>query len=79
MKLTTIVLMAMVLLLGLQARCEAYIDPNAGGFLLQLLAPLGALAGSLFIYFRKQVVGLFKRGETQEPGSSESTASDLKS
>ena len=76
MNVTTIALMATALLLGLQTRCDAYIDPTAGGFLVQILAPLGALAASLFIYFRKQVTGLFKKGNPREAGPRESAASD---
>jgi hypothetical protein len=66
--------MAALLLLGLQTRCDAYIDPNAGGFLIQILAPLGALAASFLLYFRKQMSGLFKKGKPRE-----AAASDLKS
>ncbi len=76
-KVTAIALMAVVLFIGLQARCDAYIDPVAGGFLAQILAPLGALAASLFIYFRKQVTALLRRGKSLEGDSSESAASDV--
>ena len=79
MTVTTFVLMAAVLLLGLQTRCDAYIDPNAGGFLVQILAPLGALAASFFIYFRKQMIRLLKKGNPQGANQRESTSSDLKS
>ena len=71
--------MATVLFLGLQSRCDAYIDPNAGGFLVQILAPLGAVAASFFIYFRKQMCSLFKKGNPREAEPQESTAPDLKS
>ena len=79
MTVTTFVLMAAVLLLGLQTRCDAYIDPNAGGFLVQILAPLGALAASFFIYFRKQMIRLLKKGNPQGANQREPTSSDLKS
>jgi hypothetical protein len=69
--------MVIVLFLGLQTRCDAYIDPNAGGFLLQILAPLGALATSFFIYFRKQVFGLLKRND-QPAATPGPTVSDSK-
>ena len=68
--------MAAAILFGLQTRCYAYIDPTAGGFLMQILAPLGALIASAFIYFWKQLVGLFmKKSPPDEHG--ESVASDL--
>ena len=76
MTLTTIALMATVLLLGLQSCCYAYIDPSAGGFLMQILAPLGALVASASIYFWKQLAGLFSK-KSQADESSEPVASDL--
>lgn len=33
----------------------AYIDPNAGGFLFQLLAPLIAIAMSIWMFFAQQM------------------------
>lgn len=33
----------------------AYIDPNTGGFLFQLLAPLIAIAMSIWMFFSRQV------------------------
>jgi hypothetical protein len=33
----------------------AYIDPNAGGFLSQVLAPLGAVALSFIFYCRREI------------------------
>lgn len=75
MTLTTMALMVAVLLFGLQSASYAYIDPTAGGFLMQILAPLGALVASAFIYFWKQLVGLFvKTSPPDEPG--EPAASD---
>lgn len=69
MALTIIALMAGAILLGLQGRCDAYIDPTAGGFLLQILAPLGALLASASIYFWKHLMGLFKKKSARGEGS----------
>lgn len=76
MTLTTIAFMAAAILLGLQSRCYAYIDPSAGGFLMQILAPLGALAASAFIYFWKHLVGLFSK-KSRHDDRSEPIASDI--
>jgi hypothetical protein len=72
---TTIALMVIVLLVGLRTSCYAYIDPNAGGFLVQILAPLGALAVSFLIYFRKQMSALLGKAKppAAQPGDSVSS------
>ena len=44
----------------------AYIDPNAGGFLSQILAPLGAVALSFLFYCRKEI-GAFVRSVRRRP------------
>ena len=47
---------ALVLVLALfSPSVFAYIDPNTGGYLFQLLAPLLALALSAWIFFTDQV------------------------
>jgi hypothetical protein len=35
--------------------CWAYIDPNAGGFLSQILAPLAAILLSFLFYCRNEI------------------------
>jgi hypothetical protein len=47
--------MALTLALTWYGQCWAYIDPNAGGFLVQILAPLGAVFLSLLFYCRRQI------------------------
>jgi hypothetical protein len=48
--------LALLCALGLMhSPAYAYIDPNTGGFLFQLLAPLAALALSAWIFFTDHV------------------------
>jgi hypothetical protein len=51
-----------VVLLGLAWRgeCWAYIDPNAGGFLSQILVPLASILLSFLFYCRKEIRKLAK-------------------
>ncbi len=44
------------------ASAWAYIDPNAGGLLFQLLAPLIAAAVGAWLFLRRWLADLFKRG-----------------
>ena len=44
-----------MLALTWRGECWAYIDPNAGGFLAQILAPLGAVFLSFLFYCRRQI------------------------
>ena len=46
---------ALVLLLTWSSEALAYIDPNAGGFIAQILAPLGAIFLSLLFYCRREI------------------------
>lgn len=57
----TICAIVILLLLTSPGLSLAYIDPQAGGFLMQLLAPLGAVVVSGLIYFRRQLGRLIKR------------------
>jgi hypothetical protein len=47
--------MVVMLALTWRGECWAYIDPNAGGFLAQILAPLGAVLLSFLFYCRRQI------------------------
>jgi hypothetical protein len=49
-----------LLILSWRGDCWAYIDPNAGGFLSQILAPLGAVALSFFFYCRNEIRAFIK-------------------
>jgi hypothetical protein len=46
---------AIILMLSWQGECWAYIDPNAGGFLWQILAPLASIFLSFAFYCRKEI------------------------
>jgi hypothetical protein len=46
---------AIILMLSWQGECWAYIDPNAGGFLWQMLAPLASIFLSFAFYCRKEI------------------------
>jgi len=48
------------LVLSWRGECWAYIDPNAGGFLSQVLAPLAAIFLSFLFYCRKEIRRLVK-------------------
>jgi len=46
---------AIILLLSWRGECWGYIDPNAGGFLSQILAPLAAIFLSFLFYCRHEI------------------------
>ena len=46
---------AITLMLSWRGECWAYIDPNAGGFLSQILAPLAAIFLSFLFYCRNEI------------------------
>ncbi|HVA39636.1 MAG TPA: hypothetical protein VNF49_03165 [Candidatus Binataceae bacterium] len=52
---TAIILVLSWLVLSWRGECWAYIDPNAGGFLAQILAPLAAIFLSFLFYCRKEI------------------------
>jgi hypothetical protein len=51
---------AIIFILSWRGECWAYIDPNAGGFLSQILAPLAAIFLSFLFYCRKEIKRLVK-------------------
>jgi len=71
-----IIIITALLIFTWQGRCEAYIDPNAGSFLLQVLAPLGALAVSSLVYFRNKIAKVFKKKQSPPTDQSESRPTD---
>lgn len=54
------ILMALVLMC-LAAPAHAYIDPNAGGMLFQLLAPLFAAVVGAWLFLRRWIADLARR------------------
>ncbi len=52
--------LGLIFLLAWHGAALAYIDPNAGGFLAQVLAPLAAILLSLLYYCRRQIRRLAK-------------------
>jgi hypothetical protein len=46
---------ALWLLISWPGICWAYIDPNAGGFLAQLLAPLLSVIAAFIFYCRREI------------------------
>jgi uncharacterized membrane protein len=59
---TIIFVLSLVLsfVLSWRGECWAYIDPNAGGFLSQILAPLAAILLSFLFYCRNEIKKLAK-------------------
>lgn len=51
----TAIMLALPLMLSWRGECWAYIDPNAGGFLTQILAPLASIFLSFLFYCRKEI------------------------
>jgi hypothetical protein len=51
---------ALMLVLSWRGECWAYIDPNAGGFLWQVLAPLASIFLSFLFYCRNEIKKLVK-------------------
>ena len=43
------------------SRVEAYIDPNTGGYVFQLLFPIVSGIAAAYIFFKRQVIYLKKR------------------
>ena len=65
-------LMLLTLLLGaLPVPAWAYIDPNAGGLLLQLLAPLFAAVIGGWLFLRRWIADLARRVWRRLTGRSE--------
>ncbi len=48
-------LIAFIALLALASPAHAYIDPNAGGVLFQLLAPLFAAVAGVWLFLRRWI------------------------
>lgn len=48
-------LLLLLTLLGVAAPAQAYIDPNAGGLLFQLLAPVFAAAVGAWLFLRRWI------------------------
>jgi hypothetical protein len=59
---------ALVLALGLCTPVWAYIDPNAGGVLFQLLAPLFAAAVGAWLFFKRWIKDWVRRAWTRLTG-----------
>src|SRR5689334_8704861 len=51
---------ALFFLLSWRSDCWAYIDPNAGGFVTQILAPLVSIFVSFLFYCRDEIKRLVK-------------------
>jgi hypothetical protein len=51
---------ALFLVLSWRSDCWAYIDPNAGGFVTQILAPLVSIFLSFLFYCRNEIKRLVK-------------------
>ncbi|HUO04001.1 MAG TPA: hypothetical protein VMU16_02270 [Candidatus Binataceae bacterium] len=67
---------AIFLVLSWHGECWAYIDPNAGGFIAQTLAPLMAIFLSFIFYCRKEIRRLIKSVRDRWKGSDPSGATD---
>ena len=50
-----------LVLMCLASSAHAYIDPNAGGMLFQLLAPLFAAAVGAWLFLRRWIADLARR------------------
>lgn len=59
MRLLTKLCLGTALTLGFFAPAQAYVDPNSGGILFQLLTPLVALAAAGWAFARQQLVRLW--------------------
>jgi len=55
MRLLTKMGLATTIGIGLSFPAQAYVDPNAGGLLFQLLTPLVALAAASLAFARRQL------------------------
>jgi len=51
---------AIILVLSWRGECWAYIDPNAGGFLSQILLPLASIFLSFLFYCRNEIIRFVK-------------------
>ena len=49
-----------LLLLAIACPAFAYIDPNAGGYISQLLAPILMIAATGLTFFRRRVASAFR-------------------
>ena len=48
-------IIVVLLVLAWRGECSAYIDPNAGGFLSQILVPIASIFLSFLFYCRKEI------------------------
>jgi hypothetical protein len=66
-------IIVLLLVLAWRGECWAYIDPNAGGFLSQILVPLGSIFLSFIFYCRKEIRRFAKsaRDRWKKPDSRE--------
>lgn len=60
---------AVALAVSWRGECWAYIDPNAGGFLSQVLAPLAAIFLSFIFYCREEIRRFVKSLRDRRRGS----------
>jgi hypothetical protein len=56
---------------------QAYIDPNTGGMLFQILAALLAVFSGILFFFSRQIKTLFARLRRKVRGDEEQAAEDL--
>lgn len=40
---------------------HAYIDPNTGGYLFQILFPVISMIAAIYLFFKNQVISLFTK------------------
>lgn len=65
---SAIILVLLWLMLSWRGECWAYLDPNAGGFLSQILAPLAAIFLSFLFYCRKEIRKFVKSVRNRRKG-----------
>ena len=52
---------AFLLVLGLAGQADAYVDPNTGGYIFQILFPIVSAIVAAFLFFKSQIVNLWKK------------------
>jgi hypothetical protein len=65
-------LMVLLIVLGLPGQADAYVDPNTGGYIFQILFPIVSAIVAAFLFFKSQIVNMWKKvvGRVRRPKDS---------
>ena len=71
MKIRRIICFSFLLVLVMDVKAHAYIDPSGGGMLFQVLAPMFILLSVLGLYFKRALMSACRRMIGRQPDEKE--------